>query len=149
MSAPVDETRLAKIEVRANAATPGPWSPETLGAVLRSDGRQLACVSVCGDPPSTRDANAAFIAHAREDVPALVAEVRRLTDALAEAIAQRDAAREDLAAVEEYLAGIVRAWQCAGDEERRMADVFVTGLRREIEEARDSRQGEWWEVSRG
>lgn len=149
MSAPVDEIRLAKIEARANAATPGPWSPETLGAVLRSDGRQLACVSVCGDPPSTRDANAAFIAHAREDVPALVAEARCLTAEVTEATAQRDAAREDLAAVEEYLAGIVRVWQRASDEERRMADVFVPGLRREIEEARDSREGAWWEVSRG
>lgn len=68
---------------------------------------------------------------------------------LAELTAQRDAAREDLAAIEEYLAGIVRVWQREGDDERRMADVFVPGLRREIEEARDSRQGAWWEVSRG
>jgi hypothetical protein len=27
-------------------------------------------------------------------------------------------------------------------------DVFVPGLRAEIEEARDGRDGEWWEVSR-
>ena len=68
---------------------------------------------------------------------------------VAQITAERDAAREDHAAVEEYLAGIVRAWQRASDEERRMADVFVTGLRREIEEARDSGRGAWWEVSRG
>lgn len=68
---------------------------------------------------------------------------------LAEVTAQRDAAREDHAAAEEYLAGIVRVWQRASDDDRRMADVFVTGLRREIEEARDSREGAWWEVSRG
>ncbi len=79
------------------------------------------------------------------------AERERETHAeeVTELTAQRDAAREDLAAVEEYLAGIVRAWQRAGDEDRRMADVFVPGLRREIEEARDSREGAWWEVPRG
>ena len=56
----------------------------------------------------------------------------------AELLAERDAAREDYAAAVEYLAGIVRAWQRASDEDRRMADVFVSGLRREIEEARGS-----------
>ncbi len=66
-----------------------------------------------------------------------------------EMAARRDDALADYAAVNEYLAGIVRAWQRAGDEDRRMADVFVPGLRREIEEARDSREGAWWEVSRG
>ena len=65
----------------------------------------------------------------------------------AELLAERDAVREDYAAVE-YLAGIVRAWQRASDEDRRMADVFVSGLRREIEEARGSAQGEWWEKTR-
>ena len=66
----------------------------------------------------------------------------------AELLAERDAVREDYAAAVEYLAGIVRAWQRASDEDRRMADVFVSGLRREIEEARGSAQGEWWEKTR-
>lgn len=66
----------------------------------------------------------------------------------AELLAERDAVREDYAAAVEYLAGIVRAWQRASDEDRRMADVFVSGLRREIEEARGIAQGEWWEKTR-
>lgn len=66
----------------------------------------------------------------------------------AELLAERDAVREDYAAAVEYLAGIVRAWQRASDEDRRMADVFVSGMRREIEEARGIAQGEWWEKTR-
>ena len=66
-----------------------------------------------------------------------------------EMAARRDDALADYAAVNEYLGGIVRVWQRASDEDRRMADVFVAGLRREIEEARDSGRGEWWEVCRG
>jgi hypothetical protein len=85
---------LDAIEARANAATPGPWEasrqigkkghcyvaqvfgPDALG------GLSLAQMDVL--PNATADA--AFIAHARSDVPALVAEVRRLrkvTDAQA------------------------------------------------------------------
>ena len=83
------------------------------------------------------------------EIARLIGDLRRAErerDALA---AQRDAARADHAAAEAHLAAIVRVWQRASDEDRRMADVFVTGLRREIEEARDGREGDWWEVSRG
>lgn len=66
-----------------------------------------------------------------------------------EMAARRDDALADYAAVNEYLGGIVRAWQRAGNDERRMADTFVSGLRRELEEARDSGRGEWWEACRG
>jgi hypothetical protein len=77
---------LDAIEARANAATPGPWEasrqigkkghcyvaqvfgPDALG------GLSLAQMDVL--PNATTDA--AFIAAARADVPALVAEVRRL-----------------------------------------------------------------------
>lgn len=87
-----------------------------------------------GDP---YEANAALIVGAVNALPALL-----------DAADACDAAREDFAASEALLAGIVRAWQRAADEDRRMADVFVPGLRAEIEEARDGREGEWWEVSR-
>lgn len=82
---------LDAIEARATAATPGAWAydqiPETgecrviwdgNGAAERdsvyaiTSGGSLAC-------------NAEFIAHAREDVPALIAEVRRLRIARNEA----------------------------------------------------------------
>lgn len=66
------------IEARANAATPGPWgalSPRADGAspVTRAGGAWIA--------PFTAEDDAEFIAHAREDVPALVDEVRRLRGA--------------------------------------------------------------------
>lgn len=68
---------LDAIEARANAATPGPWrvgatyDPEINVDVTNADGNLVG--------PKDED----FIAAAREDVPALVAEVRRLRAALA------------------------------------------------------------------
>lgn len=67
---------LAAIKARCEAATPGPWkadgcelyvhhSREWVGETLRPD-----------DPRAPRDAE--FIAHAREDVPALVDALDRL-----------------------------------------------------------------------
>jgi len=84
---------LAAIDARANAATPGPW---TAGRVLReSAGHPGLTFSVecCVFPPlgeagpvavttEAEYANAAFIAHARDDVPALTARVRALEAAL-------------------------------------------------------------------
>ena len=52
----ITEQQLAEIEARANAATEGPWTIEVT--------------------------NADFFAAARADVPALVAEVRKLREAL-------------------------------------------------------------------
>lgn len=81
---------LDAIEARANDAVRAPWFlidgvsiPAIRGAT--DDGR---LVRVCqfgwnnGDEAVRRDtANARFVAHAREDVPALVARVRELTAA--------------------------------------------------------------------
>ena len=68
--------RLNEIEARANAATDGPWEgiryPDgLLGRVIASD--ELG-VCIAEDFPD--DADAEFIAHARTDVPALVAALR-------------------------------------------------------------------------
>jgi hypothetical protein len=96
-----DETKpldLDAIEARANAATPGPWrgdrhdgtakysvegAPSTSGPqalVLRVDHKdgEFGFVGLNGT------ADEAFVLAARTDVPALVAEVRRLTADLAE-----------------------------------------------------------------
>jgi hypothetical protein len=82
VSAPLSEQQLAEIAARAGAATPGPWctddweiyrgsepgaGAEWIGETCRAVGRS---VEDC--------ANAAFIAAARTDVPALLAEVARL-----------------------------------------------------------------------
>jgi hypothetical protein len=81
------------IEARALVAAEGPWMvdrqhPEI---VLKPDkpGDDWDGTIIATLPRDDFDlpdfANAAFIAHAREDVPALVAEVRRLRAALEEA----------------------------------------------------------------
>lgn len=75
---------LDAIEARAAAATYGPWQHNQQWIWPRD-------AYAPGDPdaPDTRipqtDADATFIAHARQDVPDLAAEVRRLSARLAEA----------------------------------------------------------------
>jgi len=72
-------TRLDEIEARANAATEGPWevsvdhyAPIVLGPPAGDDRLMVA-----GDV-LTNDAE--FIAHARQDVPALVAALRAVLE---------------------------------------------------------------------
>lgn len=88
---------LRAIEDRANEATPGPW----VRGKKSWDGTDIATVTgpsveeIVQEPttfyayPSGSfvdvdgmEANLEFIAHARQDVPALVAEVKRLTEIL-------------------------------------------------------------------
>lgn len=68
--------RLAEIEAREQAATPGPWESGLVGVwveggeyLIRLEGGASATVNLT---PATRF----FIAHARDDVPWLVAQVR-------------------------------------------------------------------------
>ena len=79
VTAPITAERLAEIEERANAATPGPWWPEHRGVM--AEGVEIVddCAVAGWD---VYPENQAFIAAARTDVPALVAEVRRLAAAL-------------------------------------------------------------------
>jgi len=83
----VSELDLDAIEARAKAATPGPWDYEhdtelekgcRCGSCLEPiDGRMIV-ESRKHDMVAVADAR--FIAHAREDVPALIAELRRLRE---------------------------------------------------------------------
>ncbi|NUP18364.1 MAG: hypothetical protein HOZ81_20230 [Streptomyces sp.] len=89
-SSPLTEQQLADIEARAGAATPGPWGSrrDLNGAYtiearprislhgMESDGDIATLAAGRTDAEGYR--NARFIAHAREDVTALTAEVRRL-----------------------------------------------------------------------
>ena len=89
---------LDAIEARANAATPGPWFSNEPGGsscggpltqpyisrkVQNADGRAVnlvvAEITMAGDMEL-----ADFIAHSRTDVPALIAEIRRLRARVAE-----------------------------------------------------------------
>jgi len=75
---------LAEIQARADAATPGPWYQGRDKISGESDGEAWTRED-CTDPEScdlfptaAREEDAHFIAHARTDVPALVAEVAAL-----------------------------------------------------------------------
>lgn len=81
---------LDAIEARANAATPGPWHWEA-----EDDCRTLVAADLPNVEPLlffddgwAQPCDREFVAHAREDVPALVAEVRLLR-AIAEDALQR------------------------------------------------------------
>ena len=73
MTDPMTAAELDAIEQRAHAATEGPWE-----ASAHRTGHYLVICPDCGVRGGYERADAEFIAHARSDVPALVAEVRRL-----------------------------------------------------------------------
>lgn len=90
------ELDLAAIEARAEAATEGPWEHSLVGIDLVDDEYVVQTESVADvvcrlarsgefieHPMASAQADAEFIAHARTDVPALVARVREL-------VAERD-----------------------------------------------------------
>lgn len=71
---PLTEERIAEIRGREKAATRGPWAVQDKGAIpliYGTDGERVAKVIDHQD-------DAAFLAHAREDIPALLDEVERL-----------------------------------------------------------------------
>ena len=79
------EDELATIEARANASQPEPWWVVTVGKdhddgpshIIMSEYVSITEAFAGGEIPQAVDAE--FMAKARTDVPALVAEVRRLT----------------------------------------------------------------------
>jgi hypothetical protein len=79
----LSDEELTIIEARAAAATPGPWESFVEGRdhhggdnFVRTGGLDDTCPDLYLSPASVEDQD--FIAHARQDVPRLVAEVRRL-----------------------------------------------------------------------
>ena len=91
----MNEKQIAEIEARANVATPGPWEvdldPRISGAdqVVQSETELTICFMAVDESLESDSADTFFIAHAREDIPALINEVRRLRAVLAE-YADRD-----------------------------------------------------------
>ncbi len=92
----MDNEELQAIKQRVDAATPGPWTAKARA----SDGYvdSFLGVEVEGPPDAQRGQfsrmeDADFIAHARDDVPALVAEVEQLraeVDQLQSKLAYKD-----------------------------------------------------------
>lgn len=92
---------LADIEARANAATEGPWCTDAWEIYQGTEyqpGLSMWIGETCRgtSTPEQDQADAAFVAAARTDVPALLAEVRRLQAELAAVTALCD--EQDMAA---------------------------------------------------
>lgn len=81
--------QLDAIRTRASAATPGPWVTD--GPEIFTDLREWIgeCMHTGGaEAEAVGERDAKFIAHAREDVPALLADLDRITDERDEALAE-------------------------------------------------------------
>jgi hypothetical protein len=84
VSVPLSDQILEEIEARCSACVPGPWTSYVEGRDHTSgssfiktgtvDGRRGEDIELFGVTEKEQD----FIAHARQDIPLLVAEVRRL-----------------------------------------------------------------------
>jgi hypothetical protein len=128
----VNEADLLAIEQRANAATPGPWE-------TREDGDYYQGGTYIGVEPyhypgpkpgrpekfpdhcyfktdvcrvESGEADREFILHARTDVPALIAEVRRLQHRIAE----RERSDEEFAALHGFSIFGRPSWTIKSDE---------------------------------
>lgn len=88
---PTYTQRLDQIRARVDQATPGPWRVEnprnvsndygssSCDGITAASGRELIITDSGYYPPGVADAE--FIAHAREDIPFLLAEIDRLSGA--------------------------------------------------------------------
>ena len=82
----MDEKQLSEIKARCEKATPGPWEFWWRSGGFVSNGiYDIAKVFILEDDCDF-EKNGIFISHAREDIPALIAEVRRLNVAISKAI---------------------------------------------------------------
>ena len=69
---------IAEIKVREQAATPGPWRYSDAACEIWNEEGDTVVGGVDSEEVSISDTDTAFIAHARTDIPALLAEVERL-----------------------------------------------------------------------
>lgn len=70
-----DELDLEPIEARCVAASPGPWT-DSGGELMIDNGDAISLIDLFGRP--NWKADIAFITCSRTDVPALIAEIKRL-----------------------------------------------------------------------
>lgn len=89
------DEQLQEIEARCNAATPGPWAwaagrSTVLGedGIIAADGEEIFvnCGRGAGDPI---DEDRQFLVAAREDIPALLAEIKALKAERDEAVSDK------------------------------------------------------------
>lgn len=74
----MDSQRIAEIKAREKASTPGPWRYSDVACEIWNEDGDTVVGGVDSEEVSISDTDTAFIAHARTDIPALLAEVERL-----------------------------------------------------------------------
>jgi hypothetical protein len=90
------QEEIEAIRKRAEAATPGPWVVGAVPDVVFVETNQSELI-LEKESDKTQDYNTAeFIAHAREDVPKLVAEIERLRKLAHEILEDYDNAERNL-----------------------------------------------------
>jgi hypothetical protein len=78
----IDNQRISEIVERTDRASRGPWKASLEG---RDHSSGSSCITTPGggiDLDGAPDNDIEFIAHARQDIPYLIAEIRRLVDML-------------------------------------------------------------------
>ena len=139
--------RLARIEARAKSATDGPWEAhEEDGGVLPEWAVWMPDAGHDGAMVVGK-ADAEFIAHARTDVPDLLAEVKRLRAGIGEAASDLHVLAHTTACTGSMCDGC----QAGRIHERDMADAHATARARDarVEESfeeRAERYGLDWDV---
>jgi len=80
----LDEGEMAEIRSRCEQATPGPWTSYIEGRDMTSGSSFIMTEGEDLYLTGATTADQDFIAHARQDVPRLIAEIDRLRQLLAE-----------------------------------------------------------------
>jgi hypothetical protein len=136
MSEGLSREEIQEIEARCKAATPGPWEDTFYDAEWYVTGPEYTDVSF-------NESDTIFIAHSREDVPALVAEVKRQGTAL-ETV--REKLREAALALRGALTAeaeqnVLEALEAAGGEAPEQTPITEA-----IAALQDSPAGEAWDA---
>lgn len=128
------EEQLKAIKERADNATPGPWYsvPSTF------DNPAQICVFKDGDysieiTDDLDDLDAEFIAQARNDVPALIAEVERLHEALSD-IANHNIFRTPQIHVRDYAQEVLNPKPVRSPEQNETIDRVIANIKKLVQE---------------
>ncbi|MEU5838816.1 hypothetical protein ABZ820_34845 [Streptomyces diacarni] len=133
---PMTPERVAEIAARVDAATPGPWRVDDDWAEIKAP--DLDTIADYWEP--TRESgNGAFIANAREDVPALLAEVERLRAELAARPTRAEVLRAEAAWLREIATPITRE---RSEHERGQMYAAERMAQRADAAGKDTREGE-------
>lgn len=87
--------RIEEIRKRAEAATAGPWKYYAGCVVTENEGDAVLYANI-GEEVDGLDADIEFVEHAREDIPALLAEIDWMRKELAQCHRQIELAEEQL-----------------------------------------------------